>query len=119
MGWLNRYYRRIDVGDGSADRVRPLDGEHDSGENHDHQERGGFGEAEFGTHGEPPGQEWECYMAAEYVPGVFCDGATKQPADFAKVEFRRRDVSLLVCIGVGVTKDSNHLLGELPTVQDG
>jgi len=58
-------------------------------------------------------------VAAEYAPGMFCDHSPKQAADFAKVELRRREVSLLVCIGVGVTKYSDHFVGELPPVGGG
>jgi len=58
-------------------------------------------------------------VAAEYAPGMFCDYPAQQAADFAQVELRRREVSLLARIGLNVTKHGDHFLGELITVWAG
>ena len=58
-------------------------------------------------------------MAAENAPGVFRDSSAKQAADFAKVELRGGGNPLLVRLGVDVTKDGDHFLGEGLTVRGG
>lgn len=50
---------------------------------------------------------------------MFCEGPAKQAADFAKVELCYDCSSLLARIGIDVTENSDHFLGELPAVWTG
>ncbi len=50
---------------------------------------------------------------------MFCEGSAKQATDFAEVEPCHDYSSLLLYIGVDITKDGDHFLGELPAVWAG
>ena len=50
---------------------------------------------------------------------MFCDRSTKQASDFAKPKPGCGEASLLVGIGIDVTKDGNHFRGELLPIRAG